>query len=191
MPKGRYGAQRHIPRMLEDADNGLSLLARRLLHDVYLRLNAMNEQLLAYDRELEHLAKESETAQRLMTIPGVGRRDGDGAARQHRRSQAVPQRTRILRLARAGAATAHHRRQDSSGAHHQARRRLPANAPDPRHAGRAVPPEGKKPDRVSAWSRALIERRGYRRAAVALAAKNARILWALMSRGTTYQLKAA
>jgi hypothetical protein len=31
---------------LEDAENGLPMLARRLLHDVYLRLQAMNEQLL-------------------------------------------------------------------------------------------------------------------------------------------------
>lgn len=39
MPKGRYGAQHHIPRLLEDAENGLPMLARRLLHDVYRRLN--------------------------------------------------------------------------------------------------------------------------------------------------------
>ena len=47
-----------------------------------------------------------------------------------------------------------------------------------------------KPDRLSRWSRALIARRGYRRAAVALAAKNAPMLWALMRHGTTYQLQA-
>jgi transposase len=46
-----------------------------------------------------------------------------------------------------------------------------------------------KSDRLSVWTRALIERRGYKRAAVALAAKNARILWALMVRGEAYQLK--
>jgi len=40
-------------------------------------------------------------------------------------------------------------------------------------------------------TRALIERRGYKRAAVALAAKNARILWALLARGGTFQLKTA
>lgn len=45
-----------------------------------------------------------------------------------------------------------------------------------------------KEDRLSVWTKTLIERRGYKRAAVA--AKNARILWALMVRGETYQLKA-
>lgn len=72
MPQGRYGAQRHIPRILEDADNGLPMLARRLLHDVYLRLNAMNEQLLAYDCEIEQLARQSDSAKRLMSVPGIG-----------------------------------------------------------------------------------------------------------------------
>ena len=46
-----------------------------------------------------------------------------------------------------------------------------------------------KQDRLSIWTKTLIERRGYKRAAVALAAKNARIVWAMMVRGETYQLK--
>ena len=36
MPKGRYSAQHDIPGILEDAENGLPMLARRLLHDTYL-----------------------------------------------------------------------------------------------------------------------------------------------------------
>lgn len=60
------------------------------------------------------------------------------------------------------------------------------------HGTRAVLANvAEKSDRLSAWARALIERRGYRRAAVALAAKNARIAWALMHHGTTYQRQAA
>ena len=56
MPKGRYSAQHHIPDILDDAENGLPMLARRLLSDTYRRLKVMNEQILAYDRELNHLA---------------------------------------------------------------------------------------------------------------------------------------
>ena len=48
-----------------------------------------------------------------------------------------------------------------------------------------------KQDRLSVWVRALIERRGYKRAAVALAAKNARVLWVLMARGDTHRLETA
>jgi transposase len=72
MPKGRYPAQHHIPDILEDADNGLPSLARRLLHDIYQRIQALNQQILAYDREIDSLARHSEPAQRLMTLPGVG-----------------------------------------------------------------------------------------------------------------------
>ena len=48
------------------------MLTRRLLHDTYQRIKVMNEQILAYDRELNHLVKESAPAQRLMTVPGIG-----------------------------------------------------------------------------------------------------------------------
>ena len=72
MPKGGYPAQHHIPDILEKADNGLPGLARRPLHDIYQRIQALNQQILAYDREIENLARHSEPAQRLMTLPGVG-----------------------------------------------------------------------------------------------------------------------
>lgn len=44
-----------------------------------------------------------------------------------------------------------------------------------------------KQDRTSCWLRELIARRGYKRAAVALAAKNARIVWAMLVRGEAYR----
>ena len=48
-----------------------------------------------------------------------------------------------------------------------------------------------KRDKTSNWLRELIARRGYKRAAVALAAKNARIVWAILMRGEEYRPKAA
>ena len=42
-------------------------------------------------------------------------------------------------------------------------------------------------DKLSRWAVAIKERRGYHRAVVALAAKNARILWALMARQGVYR----
>jgi transposase len=188
MPKGRYGAQRHIPRLLEDAENGLPALARRLLHDVYLRLIAMNEQLLAYDRELEHLARASETAERLMTIPGIGAVTATamlasiGDPRQFKNGRQfaawlglVPRQYTTGGKIRLGRIT---KRGDVY------LRTLLI------HGTRAVLSRvQEKSDGVSHWARTLVERRGYKRASVALAAKNARILWALMMRGTTYRLK--
>ena len=60
------------------------------------------------------------------------------------------------------------------------------------HGTRAVLCSTKdKPDRLSRWAEGVRARRGIRKAAVALAAKNARIAWVLLARGEDYQLRRA
>jgi len=46
---------------------------------------------------------------------------------------------------------------------------------------------GRKTDRRSQWMRQLLERRGKNRTAVAVANKNARIVWALLTSHQDYQ----
>ena len=56
------------------------------------------------------------------------------------------------------------------------------------HGARAAVAAAKrKSDTRSRWINALVARRGANIAAVALANKNARILWALMARGEEYR----
>jgi len=50
---------------------------------------------------------------------------------------------------------------------------------------------GDKQDRFSRWARNLVERRGYWRAAVAIAAKNARMAWAVLKYGEEFRLSQA
>jgi transposase len=50
---------------------------------------------------------------------------------------------------------------------------------------------GDKQDRFSRWARNLAERRGYWRAAVAIAAKNARMAWAVLKYGEEFRLSQA
>ncbi len=47
-----------------------------------------------------------------------------------------------------------------------------------------------KPDSVSRWAIALEERRGYWKAVVAIAAKNARMAWAMLHLGEQFKLPA-
>ncbi len=47
-----------------------------------------------------------------------------------------------------------------------------------------------KTDPVSRWANALAERRGYWRAVVAIAAKNARMCWAVLQRGDAFKMPA-
>lgn len=188
MPQGRYPAMHQIPNLLEDAENGLPMLTRRLLHDLYQRLQGIHAEVLAYDRELEHLAKASSTAQQLMSIPGVGAVTATailasvGDARQFQngrqfaawlgltpRQYTTGGKIRLGRITKQGDAYL---------------RTLLI------HGTRAVLATlSEKQDRLSRWIRELIARRGYKRATVALAAKNARILWALMAHGESYQLR--
>jgi len=45
-------------------------------------------------------------------------------------------------------------------------------------------------DSVSRWAVSLQERRGYWKAVVAIAAKNARMCWAMLQRGDAFKLPA-
>lgn len=47
---------------------------------------------------------------------------------------------------------------------------------------------GDKQDRFSRWARSLVERRGYWKAVVAIAAKNARLAWAVLRYGEAFRL---
>jgi len=78
MPKGRYAVQAAIPGILTNLDNGLPELARQMIHDPWLSIQQANEQVLGYDRALSRLAREDETAKRLLTIPGVGEQIATG-----------------------------------------------------------------------------------------------------------------
>jgi transposase len=187
MPKGRYPAQHHIPDILEDAGNGLPSLARRLLHDVWQRIQQLNQQILAYDREIETLAKHSATVQRLMTIPGIGAITATALVA----SIGAPQQFHNGRQLAAWLGLTP--RQYSTGGKTRLGRISKQGDKYLRtlliHGTRAVLAALKdKQDRVSCWLRDLIVRRGYKRAAVALAAKNARMIWALLTKGEDYRV---
>lgn len=186
MPKGRYPAQHHIPAILEDAENGLPSLARRLLADLYQRLLQINEQILAYDREIEALARHSEPARRLMQVPGVGAVTATALVA----SVADPGQFHNGRQLAAWLGLVP--RQYSTGGKTRLGRITKQGDKYLRtlliHGARAVlASHGDKPDRISRWVRELVARRGDKRAAVALAAKNARVIWALLSRGEAYR----
>lgn len=72
MPQGRYAARHRLPIVLEDVENGIPTLARRVLCEVNERIRELEARILAYDRQIEALARESEAARRLMQIPGIG-----------------------------------------------------------------------------------------------------------------------
>lgn len=188
MPKGRYPAQHHLPDILEDGENGLPGLVRRLLHDIYQRIQSLNQQILAYDREIESLARQSAKAQSLMRVPGIGSVTATalvasvadpGQFHSGRQLAAwlglVPRQYSTGGKTRLGRITKQGDKYLRMLLIHGARSVLAALKED-------------KQDRISCWLRELIARRGYKRAAVALAAKNVRMIWAMLTRGEDYRV---
>jgi len=186
MPKGRYAVQSGIPAILGDEDNGLPALARQMIHDLWLSIQQANDQIHSYDRALSQLAREDETAKRLLTIPGVGEQVATGVV------ASVPD-PRLFKNSRQFAAwLGLVPRQYTTGGKIRLGRITKRGDQYLRmclvHGARAVIANlGDKRDRVSCWVRDLIERRGYLRAVVALAARNARLIWTLMVKREDYR----
>lgn len=184
IPKGRYQAHDAIPSILEDADNGLPDLARRVIHDVWQRYRETHDQILAADRELSALARHSEPARRIMTIPGVGELVSTAMVAAIDPRQFVSGRQLAAWLGLTP-------RQYTTGGVIRLGRITKQGDKYLRmcliHGARAVLANlGDKTDKVSCWLRDLIARRGYKRAIVALAARNARLIWTLLVKQEDY-----
>ena len=186
MPKGRYPAQKTIGGVLEDAENGLSMLARRIIDNLWQRIKQANEQIHEYDRELAQLVKDSPVAKRIMTIPGIGEQTASGVV------ASVPDPKMFKDGRNFAAWLGLVPRQYTTGGKIKLGRITKQGDQYLRtclvHGARAVIAHlGDKQDRMSCWIRELIARRGYLRAVVALAARNARLVWTLMMKQQDYR----
>lgn len=168
----------------------MSELLREALVEMVARLRSFEEQLKRYDQQIAQLARDDPRADRLMTVPGVGPVIATallatvGDASQFRsgrelsawlglvpREHSSGERTILLGISKRGD------RYLRTLLIHGARSAL-------RFASH-------KRDRRSVWIGALRERRGPYIAAVALANKNARTLWALLTHAEAYRAPAA
>jgi transposase len=175
-----------LPQILEDAENRLPHLARQLLSDLLEQLRHFDEEIKRFDRQIAHLARASEAAKRLMAIEGVGpitatalvAAVGDARTFQNGRQFAAwlgltPRQHSSGGKSRLGQITKRGDRYLRTLLIHGTRAVL-------RHVGR-------KSDPKSVWVARVMQRRHANIAAVALAAKQARIIWAMLARGTEYR----
>jgi transposase len=186
MAKGRYQARHQLPVILEDTGNGIPELARQCFLDVNERIRELDARLLAYERRIEALAREAEAARRLLAIPGVGPVTATAIV------ATVGHATEFKNGRQFAAWLGLVPRQYSTGGKVRLGRITKRGDVYLRtlliHGTRAVLAQlNKRTDRASAWVRGLIERRGLKRAAVALAAKNARTIWAMLAKGEAYR----
>lgn len=186
IPKGVHNIRKLLPEILEDAENDLSHVGRQIFADLYEEMVEKEKKVKIYERKIENIFKTNEACQKIAKIEGVGpiiataivATMGDPKVFKNGRHFAaflglVPRqhssgnKERLLGISKRG---------DSY------LRSLLV------HGGRAVVfRAGKKDDRRSIWLKELKERRGSNRAAVAVANKNARIIWAVLAKNEEYR----
>jgi len=190
VPQGIHHVRNQLPLILEAADNGLSDLSREFLHELYEELVHLNERIDALEKKLLRLSAQNEDCQRLLTIPGVGLLSATALV------AAVGDVSNFKNGRELAAWLGLVPRQHSTGG--KATLMGISKRGDCYlrtlliHGGRTVVRVAHRhQDRRSRWVSELEQRRGKNISAVAVANKNARIAWALLSKKTTYQATAA
>jgi len=174
----------YVRRGAQAAAEALPALARRAVEDLRAHLGVLDERIAGYDQELQAQARQSEAAQRLMQIRGIGPLTAVamvatvGCARDFRSGR---QFAAWLGLTP---------RQHSSGGkqrlgHISRRGDAYLRCLLVQGARSVLLTAMRHSDRMSRWAVSLQARCGYHKALVAIAAKNARVAWALLSKNQT------
>ena len=72
IPKGISYIRKQIPLILEDAENGLTVLFRELLNGLYEEMAHLDKRIEKLEKKLETIAANNEACKLLLTIPGIG-----------------------------------------------------------------------------------------------------------------------
>jgi transposase len=186
IPQGIARLRKRLPRVLEEADNGLSFLMRDLLQSLQSELSTLDTRITTITGQLARLSHELEACQRLQEMEGIGPLSatalvaalGNGHDFQTGRQVAawlglVPRQHSSGGTTRLGGIT--------KGGNSYVRQLLI-------HGARSVINHVRdKPDAKSTWIRQLVTRTGVNKACVAVANKMARVAWALLHTGEQYR----
>ncbi len=187
LPQGFSALHRRIPEILEDGENELPDLYRPTLSRLYGRLIVLRDDLKWLDQQMERLVNEHPSCRRLTALEGVGPIGsvllyatlGTGEAFVNGRQFSAYLGLTPKQLSSGGAVKL------VGISKKVANKRLRAVLIQ---GARAYVHKLKEPKTAKdRWLCELIERAGYGKAAVALANKNVRTAWALLTQGTEYE----
>ncbi len=171
--------------VLEDADNELSGTARLVLQEAFEQWRQLDEHLLWCDRQVGQHVRSTPQAQRAAQITGIGELGASGLV------ASVGDFAQFKNGAQFGAWLGIVPSQHSSGGK-TSLGRITKRGDDYlrtlliQGAKSAVMSAHRRDDPTSKWLLQLKERVGWQKACVAMANKNARILWAVMTRKQPY-----
>lgn len=187
LPVALANLRRAIPELLEDAENGLLSDFRRLLRLLGEELTQLDDSIKQYDARIAQSAKEDERIKRLLAVEGIGpvvasalvSAVGDGKQFSKGRDMA----------AWLGLTPSQHSSGGKNRLGHISKRGDKYVRTLLIHGARAALRAAEnKTDGRSRWVTGLAKRRNKNIATVALANKNARIAWSILSRAETYRV---
>jgi transposase len=181
IPKGRRHLEQHIPEILEDAENGLPGMGRELFARLLEHLRHLDAQVQALEAQIKAWHRQDAASRRLEAVPGIGPLTASalvasiGDARNFKNGRQLSAWLGLVP------------RQHSSGGKPTLLGISKRGDVYLRtlliHGARAA----LQHQSSERWGAALAERRNKNLAAVALANKNARIVWALLAHGRSFQ----
>lgn len=185
IPKSINQLRKQMPLILEDAKNGLTPLSREMFREHYERLVILDAEIKDQDQRVSRLCQDNELSKRFTDVRGVGSLVATAVLFDIGTGKGYEKGSDYA--ANLGVVPRQHSSGDKQvylGISKRGNRYIRTLLI---HGARSVISHcGTKQDKLSLWLKALVERRGFNRAAVALANKNARILWAMTTQGTEY-----
>jgi len=186
LPKGIHCIAQKLPQILQDAENALPALTRELFSRLFEHFRELDRHVKELQAQIQAWHREDPQSRRLQAIPGVGPLTASalvasiGDARMFKNGRQLAAWVGLVP------------RQDSTGG--KTRLLGISKRGDTYlrtlliHGARAVLRHlHRHPDQAQGWLARLAARRNPNIAAVALANKNARIVWALLAHGREYQ----
>lgn len=179
LPQGASAINRHVPELLEDGENGLPMPFRRLLSSLYENVKQLSEHIETMEAAINEQFRQNELCKKIAAIPGIG----------------VLTATAIVSTVGSGSDFQNGRqlsawlglvpKQHSSGGKNTLGSISKRGDTYIRtlliHGARSVLSARKDKLRPESWLGRLLARRNKNVAAVALANKNARMLWVLLT----------
>jgi transposase len=184
--KGRRHIEESLPGILEDADNKLSGALRALLTELRLEMQYLQRQVDESDKLILRIANQLEDCRRMLAVPGIGPMTatatiaaiGNGSAFKKGRGFA----------AWLGVVPGEHStggKQTLTGTSRRGNRYLRKLFVQGAHA--VLQQRMKQSNGLNTWLAQLTSRKRTQVAAVALANKMARMVWAVLSKGEAYR----
>ncbi len=184
MPQGIHSIAKRIPGILEDAENGLPEIMRHLLKRLNGHLMELSRQVEELELQIKLWHKENEASQKLEAIPGIGPITASaivatvGDAREFKNGRQLSAWFGLVP------------KQYSSGGKQLLLGISKRGDTYLRtlliHGARAVVRFAENKTEPESWLCKLMMRRNKNIAAVALANKNVRIIWALLAKDRTF-----